>query len=182
MAHGTPLLRIWAPLVLALTACGESGSVTPPPTTPTPTPQSTPSGNFAVVASNPAFGGTVRGSDSDLQGVTSLQVTFHMTYSESIPDFYFVLQLLNGSTECLRSQIAYSTRLDPSPPRTYTAGTTAGFQSYFFVRDNQQPSCGASFTTNRVRLVVEDIDPVTGQPRRLLTQEASGGWTFVFAR
>jgi hypothetical protein len=46
------------PLCLALAAvgCDEGGGVTEPPT---PTPQATPLGTFAIVSASPAFGGTV---------------------------------------------------------------------------------------------------------------------------
>lgn len=179
--------RTWRALVLALgatiTSCVEGDTIVL--VQPTPQPQPTPQGAFAVVSSSPAFGGSVTGRDSDLQGTGALQVTFHMSYSESISDLYFVLGLYNGSQECLRSQIGYSRRLDGSPAHAYAAGTTAAYRSEFFVRDNQQPGCGASFTTTRIRFTLQDrrqVDPGTGQLRTLYWQEVSGGWTFAFAR
>jgi hypothetical protein len=68
------------PLCLALAAvgCDEGGGVTEPPT---PTPQATPLGTFAIVSASPAFGGTVSGSQSELQGTSGLAVTFQMTYT-----------------------------------------------------------------------------------------------------
>src|SRR5262249_56421162 len=72
--HGKRLLggcmqsRIAAwPLCLAVAAfgCGEGGSVTE---SPTPAPPPTPPGTFVIVSTSPAFGGTVTGSQSDLQG------------------------------------------------------------------------------------------------------------------
>ena len=184
MSSRVLLLLILGSLGLALTACGGGGSVadpTPAQTTPPPPP----TGTFAIVSSNPALGGSVTGRESDLQGTASLTVTFQMTYAQSISDMYFVLGLFGGSAECLRSQIAYSKRLDSSPAQAYAAGTTAVYRSEFFVRDNQQPGCGAAFTTNRIRFTLQDrtqIDPGTGQLRTLYFQEVSGGWTFAFAR
>jgi len=169
----------------SLVACGGGGSTsspTPTPMPPTPTPA--PAGTFAVIESSPGFGATVVGPDSDLQGVSDLTVTFDMTYEESISEVYFVLALLDGTTECLRSQVAYARRVDGGAPRTYSAGTTARYRCEFFVRDNQQVGCGPTFSTNRIRLVLQDhsqIDPDTGL-RTLFTEEVSGGWSFVFAR
>jgi len=170
----------WVPLALALTACGDEGV-----TTPTPTPTPTPTGTFSVVSVSPSFGATVSGSDSDLQGILGLEVTFQMSYPQSISDIYFVLELRSGTTECLRSQIAYTTRPDGGPFYSYPGGTTATYRTWFFVRDNQQAGCGARFATDRMRFVLQDrsaIDPTTGQPRTLFTQEESGGWAFEFAR
>ena len=185
MSSRVLLLLILGPLGLVLTACGEGGSVADPTPAQTTLPPPPPTGTFAIVSSTPAFGGSVTGRESDLQGTAGLTVTFQMTYAQSISDMYFVLGLFNGSVECLRSQIAYSRRLDSSPARAYAAGTTAEYRSEFFVRDNQQPGCGAGFTTNRVRFTLQDrtqIDPGTGQLRTLYWQEVSGGWTFAFAR
>ncbi len=179
------LLLILGGLGLALGACGEGGSGNEPTPVQTTTPPPVPTGTFAIETSTPAFGGTVMGRESDLQGVSGLTVTFQWTYGESLSDVYFVLALFNGSTECLRSQIAYSRRLDSSPSSAYAAGTTARYRSEFFVRDNQQPGCGSSFTTNRVRFTLQDrtrIDPATRQLQTLYWTEVSGGWTFSFAR
>ena len=164
--------------------CGEGDGGGPTPVQ-SPVPQSTPLGTFAIVSSSPASGATLTGRDSDLQGVTGLTVTFQMSYTQSIADMYFVLALFDGGTECLRSQIGYSRRLDSSPAFVYEAGTTATYRSEFFVRDNQQGGCGASFTTNRIRFALQDrkqVDPATGQLRTLFWQEVTGGWSFVFVR
>ena len=171
------------PLCMALAAvgCGEGGSVTEPPT---PTPQPTPLGTFAIVSASPAFGGTVSGTQSDLQGTSGLAVTFQVTYTQSISDVYFVLELMGGNLECLRTQIAYC-QPNGGPLRSYAASSTATYRCEFFVRDNQQFGCGTRFTTDRVRFILQDrtlIDPATNQLRTLFTQDASGGWTFAFAR
>ena len=168
-------------LACIVASCGEGKSTLPT----TPPPQPTPSGTFSIVSSSPAFGATLTGRESDLQGISGLAVTFQMTYPESLSKVYFSLQLWNGSTECLRSQIGYYRRLDSSPADAYAAGTTAVYRSEFFVRDNQQPGCGASFTTNRIRFVLQDrnqLDPGTGQLRTLYFHDVSGGWSFAFAR
>ena len=93
-------------------------------------------------------------------------------------------ELLDGDTECLRSQIAYSSRVDAGALRSYSAGTTARYRCEFFVRDNQQASCGSTFSTNSIRLVLQDRSQFGSDmgPRTLFTGEASGGWSFVFAR
>jgi hypothetical protein len=111
-------------------------------------------------------------------------VTFQVTYTQSISDVYFVLELMSGNLECLRTQVAYCLP-NGSPLRSYTASSTATYRCEFFVRDNQQFGCGTRFTTDRVRFVLQDrtlIDPATNQLRTLFTQDASGGWTFAFAR
>lgn len=185
MSSRVLLLLIVVGLGLALPACDEGETVSDPTPAQTTLPPPPPTGTFAIETSTPAFGGTVTGRESDLQGVSGLAVTFQWTYGESLADVYFVLALFNGSTECLRSQIAYSRRLDSSPANAYAAGTTARYRSEFFVRDNQQPGCGSSFTTNRIRFTLQDrsqVDPVTRQLRTLYWTEQSGGWTFAFAR
>jgi hypothetical protein len=137
------------------------------------------------VDSSPAFGTIVTGPESDLQGVGQLSVTFQMTYAESIPDVYFVLELLRGDSECLRSQIAYAVRQDGGPAHSFEARTTAEYRCFFFVRDNQQAGCGRSFTTDRIRFILLDrtqLDARTGGLRELFSQDVIGGWSFVFAR
>jgi hypothetical protein len=185
MSSRVLLVLILVPLSLALMACGEGGSVTDPTPAQTTFPPPPPTGTFAIMSSNPVLGGSVTGRESDLQGTAGLTVTFQMTYAQSLSEMYFVVGLFNGSVECLRSQIAYSRRLDSSPAQAYAAGTTAVYRSEFFVRDNQQPGCGAGFTTNRIRFTLQDrtqIDPGTRQLRTLYWEEVSGGWTFAFAR
>jgi hypothetical protein len=168
-------------VALAAIGCGEGAKVSEPPT---PTPRATPLGTFGIVSASPAFGGTVSGLESDLQGTSSLAVTFQMTYTQPVSDVYFVLEALSGSLECLRTQVAYC-QPNGGPPRSYPAFSTVTYRCDFFVRDNQQLSCGSRFTTDRVRFVLQDrtlIDPATNQLRTLFTQDASGGWTFTFAR
>ena len=164
-------------LVLALAAgvvaCSDSPTPTIPPT-PTPTPA--PTGTFGVVSASPGFGGLVSEPESDEQGTSSLTVTFQVTYTGAIPSPYFVVVLLNGPTECLRTQVAYCTLTGGGG--TPSSFGTATYRCPFFVRDSQQPSCGAHFTTDRVRLVLQDRDTL----RTVFTQEVSGGWTFSFAR
>lgn len=180
------LLLVLGSLGLANLACGVSEPITDAPAPAQTTfPPPPPTGTFVVLSSDPAFGGTVTGRESDLQGTSGLTVTFQMTYAQSISDVYFVLGLFDSNMECLRSQVAYSRRLDGSPAAAYAAGTTAVYRSEFFVRDNQQPGCGGGFTTTRLRFTLQDrtqVDPATGQPRTLFWQEWVGGWTFAFAR
>lgn len=172
-AAGTVVLGL---LALALSACGSDGATPAQPIAP-PTPSPPPSGTFAVVSSSPVFGSTVFGRDSDLQGTSELTVTIQTTYSGSIPSAYFVLALLNGTTECLRTQIAYCARADGGPWGTYTPGESATYRCTFFVRDNQQPTCGSRFTTNRMRFILQ----TRGTNDTLFLQEANGGWSFVFS-
>src|SRR5262249_17728395 len=151
---------------------------------PTPAPPPTPPGTFVIVSTSPAFGGTVTGSQSDLQGTSGLAVTFQMTYTQPISDGYFVLELMSGSLECLRSQIGYCLP-NGSTLRNYAASSTVTYRCEFFVRDNQQFGCGTRYTTDRVRFILQDralIDPATNQLRTLFTNDVSGGWTFSFAR
>ena len=118
------------------------------------------------------------GQDSDLQGTTGLTVTIQTASSESILSAYFVLELLRGTTECLRTQIAYCTRTDGGRSGIYTAGAPAVYRCTFFVRDNQQPTCGTGFTTDRMRFILQ----TRGTNSTLFAQDANGGWSFVFAR
>ena len=171
------------PLCLALAAfgCGEGGSVTQ---SPTPAPQPTPAGTFAIVSTNPPFGETVTGPQSDLQGTSGLAVTFQLSYTQPIADGYFVLELMGGSLECLRTQIAYCLP-NGSTLRNYAASSTLTYRCEFFVRDNQQFGCGTRYTTDRLRFILQDrtvIDSATNQLRTLFTQDGSGAWTFSFAR
>jgi hypothetical protein len=119
----------------------------------------------------------VSGQPGDLSGTKELAIAFQMTYSESIPSFSYVVELLNGQTECLRAGSAYCPRTDDSPLfNSYTAGRSATFLCQFFIRDSQQPTCGPTFTTDRIRFVLQDQS--TNQT--LFVQEVSGGWTFKF--
>lgn len=164
-------------LVTALPGCGGQGGVATQPSSPsTPSPTPTLAGSFSVVSSNPAVGATVFGESSDLQGTSGLAVTIQTTSATSVSSAYFVLSLLNGTTECLRTQIAYCDRTD-GLSGSYSAGVPATYRCTFFVRGNQEPSCGARFTTNRVRFTLQ-----TGGRDTLFAQETAGGWSFVFAR
>jgi hypothetical protein len=158
---------------VAAAASGGGGSGGPTSTTP-PT---MPSGTFTVLSSTPGFGATVTGAETDLQGTRTLTVTFQWTYSSSISSLRWVLELLSGSTECLRTAIDYSSRTDGGPRTAYVAGTSATYSSSFFLRDFTLPSCGSRFTTDRIRFILID-----GSNRTLFTQDATGGWTFQFAR
>jgi hypothetical protein len=180
------LIRV-ACLCLASALSGCSDGVSTPTTSPTPNtgpaPTPPPTGTFTVARTDPAFGGTVFGpaeamfgQTGDISGTTGLAVPFQMTYPESIPSFFLVVELLNGQTECLRTQGGYCTRTDGSPlSNSYAAGSTATFLCQFFVRDSQQPTCGPTFTTDRIRLVLQNEARHT-----LFVQEVSGGWTFKF--
>lgn len=164
-------------LALALSACG---SDTGRPTTPQPAAvQPTPlMGAFAIVQSDPPFGGTVLGAASDLQGTENLFVVLTTSSARMLTSAYFVLELLDGTTECIRTQIAYCRRSDGGVHGFYAPGESATYSCRFFVRDNQQPSCGRTFTTTRQRWIL--IDRATGET--VVTQEAAGGWSFVFAQ
>jgi hypothetical protein len=151
------LIRVaCACLASALSGCSNDG-VSTPTRGPTPTPP--PTGTFAVASTTPASGGTVfgpaeavSGQPGDLSGTKELAIAFQMTYSESIPSFSYVVELLNGQTECLRAGSAYCPRTDDSPLfNSYTAGRSATFLCQFFIRDSQQPTCGPTFTTDRIR-------------------------------
>jgi hypothetical protein len=91
---------------------------------------------------------------------------------------YFVLELLNGSTECLRTQVAYCQRTDGGTNGAYNAGQAANYACPFFLRDNQQPTCGMKFTTDRMRFVL--ITRPTNET--VFVQESTGGWSFAFSR
>mgnify|MGYP000931526719 CR=1 FL=1 len=160
--------------LLASLGCGGQGGTPTQPALPSPTP----TGSFTLVSSTPAFGGQVSGQNSDLQGTSGLTVTLQTTSLTAIPSAYFVLELLNGTTECLRTQIAYCTRTDGGVAGSYAAGESATYRCAFFLRDNQQASCGAQFTTNRMRFILQ----ARGSNDVLLSQEAAGGWSFVFSR
>jgi len=167
-------------LASALSGCNNDG-VSTPTRGPTPTPP--PTGTFAVASTTPAFGGTVFGpaeamfgQTGDISGTTGLAVPIQITYSDSIPSFFFVVELLNGQTECLRAPNGNCDRTDGSPLlNSYAAGSSATFLCRFFVRDSTQPTCGPTFTTDRIRLVLQNEARHT-----LFVQEVSGGWTFKF--
>jgi hypothetical protein len=162
-------------LALTLWACGGGGAASGPSAAPgaTPTP---PAGTFSVVSSSPAFAGTVSGPSNDLAGTTGLSVTIQTSSSSAIPSAYFVVELLDGATECLRTGIYYCDRTDGGTAGTYVAGEPATYRCTFFVRDNQQPSCGARFTTNRIRFILQSRPSL----ETVFTQEVTGGWSFVF--
>jgi hypothetical protein len=157
---------------MVFSGCGSQGTTPAQPTTPSQ------AGSFAVVSSSPAFGGTVFGQNSDLQGTSGLTVTIQTASSTSVSSAYFVLELLNGTTECLRTQIAYCSRTDGGASGSYSAGEAATYRCAFFLRDNQQPTCGAGFTTSRMRFILQARDTNS----TVFTQETTGGWSFVFSR
>jgi hypothetical protein len=163
-------------LALTLSACGGDGVTPPPVATPAPTPAPA-AGTFSVVSSSPAFGGTVSGPSSDLQGTTGLNLTIQTSSSGAIPSAYFVVELLDGTSECLRTQIAYCQRTDGGQSGSYAAGESATYRCTFFVRDNQQPTCGARFTTNRIRFILQS----RASSETLFTQDVTGGWSFTFS-
>jgi hypothetical protein len=171
MRVGTAVLGY---IAIATFGCGSNAV-----TTTQPSASSTPAaGSFSVVSSSPAFGSTVVGDNSDLQGTSGLTVTIQTSSSTSIPSAYFVLELLNGTTECLRTQIAYCPRPDGGVSGSYIAGVPVTNRCTFFVRDNQQPTCGRGFTTNRMRFILQ----ARGTNETLFTQDTTGGWSFAFAR
>ena len=163
---------------VVLNGCGGAGSAGPTAAVvPTPAPAPTPSGQFALTTVAPIFGATITSSFTDLQGIV-MDVRFRASPPETVNEAFFVLALLNGTTECLRSQIAYCTRTEGGSGTSFPAGAFTGYSCRIFIRDNQQPSCGLSFTTNRVRLLLQE----RGSPRTVFTADADGGWSFQFAR
>lgn len=165
-------------LMMMLSSCGSEAThpTTPAPAAVQPTPLA---GAFAVIQSDPPYGGTVLGAQSDLQGTKNLFVFVQTSSARRVSSAYFVLELLDGTTECLRTQIAYCQRYSAGAWGSYEPpGESALYGCGFFVRDNQQPSCGRTFTTTRQRWVLMDRD--TGET--LVTQEAAGGWSFAFSQ
>ncbi len=160
-------------------SCG-SDAARPPTVSPTPTPAPTPppAGAFAVLETVPPLGGTVSSDGSDLDGLSALNVTLSTSSTRSIASAYFVLELLDGSTECLRTAIAYCHRTDGGESGIYRAGEAANYKCTWFVRDNRQPSCGRAFTTTRLRWILMD----NATRETVVTAESPGGWSFAFGR
>ena len=160
-------------------SCGSDAAR--PPTvspSPTPTPAVPPAGAFAVIETVPPLGSTVSSAGSDLEGLSTLNVTLSTSSTRSIASAYFVLELLDGSTECLRTAIAYCRRTDGGTWGEYRAGEAANYKCTWFVRDNQQPSCGRAFVTTRLRWILVD----NSTRETVVTAESPGGWSFAFGR
>jgi hypothetical protein len=87
----------------------------------------------------------------------------------------YVLALNSDNTECMATQIAYSTRLDRNDG-VYVANSTARFRTGFWViRDIPRYRCGTSFTTDKVRFDLgPDLPFNPGIPTIVNT-----GWSFV---
>jgi len=166
------------PMLLALVVCAGIGASCSGSSPTSSTPAQNSNFSFTLISESPQFGATVLGKGAtDLQGTVGLSLTFQITASSK--PVYFELHLLRAGTECLRTQIANSTP-------TSSTGSTYGYSSTFFVRDNQQLSCGTTFTTDHVQFLLFNADPAAGVSTpgqvvtTLFTQNITGGWTFKF--
>lgn len=159
---------------LALTVgCGGS-------TTPAPTPTPTPSATFTILSATPAAGASIPLPVSTGDGSLSPQLEFQFTYpgdlTLGVGRTNVQVSLLNSdSTECMATQIAYSTRLDRNDG-VDVANSTARFRTGFWVlRDMFRYRCGTSFTTDKVRFDLgPDLPFNPGIPTIVNT-----GWTFA---
>jgi hypothetical protein len=162
---------------LALTlGCGSSTSPTPAPT-PTPTPTAT----FTIVSATPAAGSTISLPVSPGDGSLSPTLEFTFTYPQDLTlgvgrtNFQVALLRAGTGTECMATQIAYSTRLDRNDG-VYVANSVARFRTGFWViRDIPQHRCGTTFTTDQVVLNLGPNLPFTGG----LPAVVNTGWNFV---
>jgi hypothetical protein len=169
-------MKTWTSVALALlVGCGSS-------TTPTPTPSPSPSvprASFTILSATPAAGGTISLPPTPGEGSRSPTLEFEFTYPRdltlAVGNTNFQVALSRGGTECLATQIAYSTRLDRSDG-VYVANSAARFRTGFWVlRDIPQYRCGTSFTTDQVTFNMGPNLPVgDGLPAVVNT-----GWSFA---
>lgn len=164
---------------LALTlGCGRSTTPTPA-ATPTPTPSPTTSATFTILSATPAAGAAITLPATPGEGLRTPTLEFAFTYPRDLTlgvgVTNFQVALLRNGTECMATQIAYSTRLDRSDG-VYVANSTARFRTGFWVmRDIAQYRCGTSFTTDQVAFNMGPNLPVTaGLPAAVNT-----GWSFA---
>ncbi len=157
-------------------ACG--GDAARPTVSPSPTATPPPAGAFVVVEAVPPLGGTVTSPGSELEGLSTLNVTLSTSSARSIASAYFVLQLLNGTTECLRTAIRYCRRTDGGAWGVYRAGEAANYKCTWFLHDAQQPSCGRAYVTTSLRWILVD----NSTHETVVTAERAGGWSFAFGR
>jgi hypothetical protein len=137
-------------LAAATLACG--GSTSTP--TPSPTPTPTALGTFAILSASPAAGGSITLPVSPGDGVRSPTLEFQFTSPRDLTlgvgNTNFQVALRRAGTECLATQIAYSTRLDRNDG-VYVANSAARFRTGFWViRDIAAHRCGLAFTTDQV--------------------------------
>ena len=163
--------------VALLLTLGCGGSTTP---TPAPTPTPTPAATFTILSATPGAGGTIPLPVSPGDGSRSPEIEFQFTYpgdlTLGVGRTNFQVALLNSdNTECMATQIAYSTRLDRNDG-AYVANSTARFRTGFWViRDIPRYRCGTSFTTDKVRFDLgPDLPFNPGIPTIVNT-----GWSFV---
>jgi hypothetical protein len=166
--------RLVAAVAVAPTlACGDS-------TPAAPTPSHTPLATFTIVSATPAAGTTIPLPISPGDGSRSPVIDFQFTYPADLTlgvgRTNFQVALLNSdNTECMATQIAYSTRLDRNDG-VYVANSTARFRTGFWVmRDIPRYRCGTSFTTDKVRFDLGPDLPFTGG----LPGMVNTGWSFV---
>lgn len=169
-------IKALSAVALALTlGCGGSTPGTPAPVV-TPTPSAT----FTILSATPAADGTILLPTSPGDGSTSPALEFQFTYPGDLTlgvgrtNFQIAL-LRSDSTECLATQIAYSTRLDRNDG-VYVANSTARFRTGFWViRDIPRYRCGTSFSTDKVRFDLgPDLPFNSGIPTIV-----NIGWSFV---
>jgi hypothetical protein len=169
--------RIAFALVLALgPGCGSPSQNTPAPS---PSSPDTTTASFSVVSMTPAAGGAIALPLTPGEGVRSPTLEFVFTYPADLTlgvgATNFQVGLLRNGTECLATQIAYSTRLDRTDG-VYVARSQARFRTGFWVlRDIDQYRCGTSFTTDQVTFNLGPSIPISqGLPAVVNT-----GWSFA---
>ncbi len=174
-------MRIAKPAIVSICvmiglSCGSDAAR--PTVSPSATAATPPAGAFVVVEAVPPLGGTVTSPGSDLQGVSTLTVTLSTSSTRNIASAYFVLQLLGGTTECLRTAIRYCSRTDGGAWGVYRAGEAANYKCTWFLHDTQQPSCGKAFVTTSLRWILVD----NSTHETVVSAERTGGWSFVFGQ
>jgi hypothetical protein len=168
------LSTVTAALCLTL-GCG--GSTTP---TAAPTP-AIPPATFTIVSATPAAGTSISLPVNPGAGSRTPTIEFQFTYPQDLTlgvgntNFQVALLQSGTGTECMATQIAYSTRLDRSD-NVYLANSAARFRTGFWVmRDIPQYRCGASFTTDKVVFNLGQGLSFTGG----LPATVNTGWAFV---
>src|SRR5450432_3783581 len=155
--------RIAFALVLAVgPACSSPSQNSPAPS---PTSPDNTTASFSIVSASPAAGQALTLPATPGEGLRGPTLEFVFTYPADLTlgvgNTNFQVALLRNGTECMATQIAYSTRLDRNDG-VYVALSQARFRTGFWViRDIDQYRCGTSFTTDQVTFNLGPSVPIS---------------------